>query len=868
MSFGYSAGDFLAILKLANDLQRRFAQAPRQYKAITDEVESLSTVLHRIDGLDENDFNTQQQDEINKAILGCHNVSLELEATLNKFGVLENNSTAHWKDTVRRAWKRIRWDQAEIDNFRSRVVSNISLFNNVVSNISQDLVLEIRKDIKTLCLKQDYQERDQILDWLSSINPSTRQSEVFNSHHKGTGTWFLETNEFKEWISSEQQILFCLGIPGAGKTTLTSIIINHLEETFDNQDGIGLTYLFCDYRERPTLLMLLCALLRQFCQRQASIPDRVKSMYTSHVTKKTRPSEDEIFRELKSIIATSTRFFFIIDALDECPVSDGIASVRQTFLRQLVILSDQTGVNILATSRPNNEIAGYLQTYVSVEIQPSREDIRSYLDSRIVELPEFVQKRPSLKQCIKDGITEAARGMFLLVRLYFNLLLDQGNEKRVRNTIKKFSSGSHYNVYEHAYDETVRRIEHQSADVIELAKRTIGWITNAKSPLTVIQLEHALAIEINSHEFDESNITDIKQLSSYCCGLVIVDKQTDNVRLVHYTTQKYFENMWETWFPQIHEVITDSCLTYLSYDIFEENRLQPKLEFPGIQSEYPFFAYSAQNWGNHFREHPGNHSLALQYLQNEAKTFLSGCLGLSGSVGDTELPRSGVKGEHIAALFGLEYLMQRLLEANPLKTQTKDDLAWTPLHFTARYGHETVAKLLLEYGANLEALDRSGSTPLGFAAAYGQENVVRLLLDNGAKVESSDISGRTPLHSAAHYGHETVAKLLLDSGADIETSGRDGTTPLRLAAVFGNDAMAKLLLERGAYIESSDERGTSPLHIATRHGHETVVKLLLDFGANPGSPSSGPRPLPTNAVVNGHNAVVYVRDFPMFFVTS
>lgn len=41
MSFGYSAGDFLAILQLANDLRSRFAQAPRQYKAITDEYDDL-----------------------------------------------------------------------------------------------------------------------------------------------------------------------------------------------------------------------------------------------------------------------------------------------------------------------------------------------------------------------------------------------------------------------------------------------------------------------------------------------------------------------------------------------------------------------------------------------------------------------------------------------------------------------------------------------------------------------------------------------------------------------------------------------------------------------------------------------------------
>ena len=134
-------------------------------------------------------------------------------------------------------------------------------------------------------------------------------------------------------------------------------------------------------------------------------------MYTSHVKKKTRPSESSITCELKSIIATSTRVFFIIDVLDKRSIFDGLVSVRQPFFHQLVSLSVQTGISILAISRPNTEIAAYLQTYVSVEIKPRREDIQSYLDSRIVELPDFVQQRPNLKHCIKDGITEAARGM-------------------------------------------------------------------------------------------------------------------------------------------------------------------------------------------------------------------------------------------------------------------------------------------------------------------------------------------------------------------------------------------------------------------------------------------------------------------------
>jgi hypothetical protein len=37
MSFGYSVGDFIAILQLANYIRKQFVDAPSQFKAISDE---------------------------------------------------------------------------------------------------------------------------------------------------------------------------------------------------------------------------------------------------------------------------------------------------------------------------------------------------------------------------------------------------------------------------------------------------------------------------------------------------------------------------------------------------------------------------------------------------------------------------------------------------------------------------------------------------------------------------------------------------------------------------------------------------------------------------------------------------------------
>lgn len=109
----------------------------------TGRVESLIFALHRIDGLDEKEFGDQEKEGVNKVIQGCDNVLQELDSKLSRLHIVANDSTSDWKGRVRQSWERIRWDQAEINNFRSRIVSNISLLNLIIGNTSQYVTLSL-----------------------------------------------------------------------------------------------------------------------------------------------------------------------------------------------------------------------------------------------------------------------------------------------------------------------------------------------------------------------------------------------------------------------------------------------------------------------------------------------------------------------------------------------------------------------------------------------------------------------------------------------------------------------------------------------------------------------------------------------------
>jgi hypothetical protein len=110
----------------------------------------------------------------------------------------------------------------------------------------------------------------------------------------------------------------------------------------------------------------------------------------------------------------------------------------------------------------------------------------------------------------------------------------------------------------------MERIDGQVIDFKELAKQVLSWIICAERPLTTFELQHALAVEVGETKLNEHNLPEIEDMVSVCAGLVTVDKESNIIRLVHYTTQEYFEQTQNRWFPNAVVEVTTICVTYLS----------------------------------------------------------------------------------------------------------------------------------------------------------------------------------------------------------------------------------------------------------------------------------------------------------------
>lgn len=181
-------------------------------------------------------------------------------------------------------------------------------------------------------------EREDVLNWLAAFNYGMQHSDHLRRHQPGTGQWFLNSERYQTWMRTRQQTLFCSGMPGAGKTILTSIVIDHLEQNFLDDDDSAIAYVYCNFKRREKVEDLIASLLKQIAQARPSLAEAVRKLHGRHASMGTRPSLQDLSQALTSIASEHSRVFIVIDALDECQTSD---NCQADFLSTLFNLQSQ-----------------------------------------------------------------------------------------------------------------------------------------------------------------------------------------------------------------------------------------------------------------------------------------------------------------------------------------------------------------------------------------------------------------------------------------------------------------------------------------------------------------------------------------------
>ena len=356
---------------------------------------------------------------------------------------------------------------------------------------------------------------------------------------------------------------------------------------------------------------------------------------------------------------------------------------------------------------------------------------------------------------------------------------------------------------------------------------------------------------------------------------VVIDKESNVVRLVHYTAQEFFEKH-PVLDPTIaQQRITNACIAYLSLHIFDTGPCADNQTLWQRLEEYPLLRYAAQEWGNHARgraEGPCR-STILQFLKSErlrASALQASSVDLDANTtmvvktwkGWSRQYRIEVPELAAAGAFGLTDIINHLVQKGQ-DVNASDDSGATVLSWAAKVGQVDAVKALIAAGADVNISDVGRGTPLIEAAAEGHHGVVKILLDQGADIGWRTIRGDTALYHAALRGQQATVMLLLDEGADLKsesdildaaiygdslptidlvinnmdfTKNRDAIDSSLITSLTRKSppsvAKIELLIKRGANLTYSTKRWGTPIHLAALNGFLDIVKLFLKFGVD------------------------------------
>ncbi len=141
---------------------------------------------------------------------------------------------------------------------------------------------------------------------------------------------------------------------------------------------------------------------------------------------------------------------------------------------------------------------------------------------------------------------------------------------------------------------------------------------------------------------------------------------------------------------------------------------------------------------------------------------------------------------------------------------------------------DRLREVLDEDAALIEARSPGGFSVLHLACAFGRSEAVSILLERGADVEAvaDNESKVRPIHNAVASRRLGIVAQILKAGADPSTQQHRGLTPLHAAVKLGNLEITELLLESSADATIQADNGQNALDLAMASGNHELLEML------------------------------------------
>ncbi|KAL2028232.1 hypothetical protein VTO58DRAFT_110920 [Aureobasidium pullulans] len=513
------------------------------------------------------------------------------------------------------------------------------------NNVEREEVLA--NSLKELTSKINHinvaQTSEKIRRWLKAPDPSVNHKKALKAHHRGTGQWFLASNEFLHWKQESRSFLWLHGLSGCGKTVLSSTIIQHLLE----ETNFSTFYFYFDFsrQDQQEHEDMVRYLLDQVYDKSPEAKKAIDVLFELNDKGKQQPGVTQMEKVLAAIFRQLDRVTIVLDALDESQKSDQIIGWCRGIFQ-----SEGSMVRILVTSRTQAPIWLEENQVVPIRATEVDTDISSYVHGRLGS-DEFQhwKNQAALRRDVAEVLTRKANGMFRWAALQLDVLKQCQTKPAIKRALANLPR---------TLNDTYARMltlicagEH--FEEVTTILQLLVW-SKAALPLDACQDAIIVCLEETPGFKSEDRLLNRPEqygLVNMCSGLVAVVRSADDTRdflaLSHASVKDYLLSVEtpEPFRDHLGEAVARlstlrRCLVYLScvdWEILGNDTDDDKDEYSyqrnsyssrtakELASKFPFAHWATDSWMEHAKALKDTNeeaqSLILAFLRGHTLAF-------------------------------------------------------------------------------------------------------------------------------------------------------------------------------------------------------------------------------------------------------
>jgi Cdc6-like AAA superfamily ATPase len=395
-------------------------EVPKSFRHIKTELPLLATTLAQLkEAIDATSVADGSKKALAPVIAGCNEQVAQLDAILKKT-LPETSDSLHIKG--KKVIVSLHYDP-KVDSITKSLRSYVGIltfYYSATSSTLQPLTGRVLlQEIYTFRSKCSIDAKlCKIRQWLSAPDPSTNYQKALKLRQPDTGLWLLDSDAFTSWRRAATTPLWLYGIPGCGKTILSSTVLQDVLQHCQDDPGKVTAYFFFDFNDaqKQDPEMMVRSLLCQLSQQSIKIPASLDALFSLCESGQRQPSTHALMDALQSLIQDQPQTYIVLDALDECAQREDLMKMLETIVGWNV-----PNLHLLMTSRKERDIESSLEAFVDgqnricLQSAVVDKDIQQYVRQRLSDDKRLRKwgKDASIMGQIEAVLMSGARGMYV-----------------------------------------------------------------------------------------------------------------------------------------------------------------------------------------------------------------------------------------------------------------------------------------------------------------------------------------------------------------------------------------------------------------------------------------------------------------------